>query len=154
MRALVQRVSRASVSVHGATVGSIGLGLLVLLGVGEGDTEEDTRYLVDKVVNLRLFPDSEGRLDRSALDEGLELLVVSQFTLYADTRKGRRPSFSRAAAPQQAQAMYERTVALFRETGLKTATGQFAEHMQVELVNDGPVTIWLDSADRLSPWRG
>lgn len=151
MRALVQRVSRASVSVQQAPVGSISRGLLVFLGVGQGDTEEDARYLVDKVVNLRIFPDDEGRLGRSALDIRGQLLVVSQFTLYADTRRGRRPSFTAAAAPSDAQALYERAVALFRETGLTVATGQFAATMQVELVNDGPVTIWMDSSERHTP---
>lgn len=148
MRALVQRVSRASVTVGQAQAGSIGRGLVVLLGVGQGDTEDDARYLVDKAVNLRIFPDDAGRFDRSVLEIRGELLVVSQFTLYADTRRGRRPGFSGAAAPADAQALYERAVALFRETGLTVATGQFAAMMQVELVNDGPVTIWLDSADR------
>jgi D-tyrosyl-tRNA(Tyr) deacylase len=151
VRALLQRVSRASVSVQQAQVGAIGRGLLVFLGVGRGDTEDDARYLVDKVVNLRVFPDDEGRFDRSALDIRGELLVVSQFTLYADTRRGRRPSFTDAAAPADAQALYERAVALFRETVLTVATGQFAAMMQVELVNDGPVTIWLDSAERHTP---
>ncbi len=151
MRALVQRVSRASVSVQQAQVGAIGRGLLVFLGVGQGDTDDDARYLVDKVVNLRVFPDDQGRFDRSVLDIRGDLLVVSQFTLYADTRRGRRPSFTGAAAPSDAQALYERAVALFRDTGLTVATGQFAAIMQVALVNDGPVTIWLDSSERHTP---
>jgi len=151
MRALVQRVSRATVSVQQAQVGAIGRGLLVFLGVGQGDTVDDARYLVDKVVNLRVFPDDQGRFDRSVLDIRGELLVVSQFTLYADTRRGRRPSFTDAAAPADAQALYERAVALFRDTGLTVATGQFAAIMQVALVNDGPVTIWLDSSERHTP---
>ncbi|MSQ14232.1 MAG: D-tyrosyl-tRNA(Tyr) deacylase [Dehalococcoidia bacterium] len=154
MRALVQRVSHASVSVQQAQVGAIGSGLLVFLGVGQGDTEDDASYLVDKVVNLRVFPNDQGRFDHSVLDIHGELLVVSQFTLYADTRRGRRPSFTDAAAPADAHALYERAVALFRQAGLTVATGQFAAIMQVDLVNDGPVTIWLDSAERHTPRHG
>jgi len=154
MRAVLQRVSRASVAVDETTIGAIGRGLLVFLGVGQSDTEDDARHLVDKVVNLRVFPDKDGRLDRSVLDIRGDLLVVSQFTLYADTRRGRRPSFSEAGAPADAQALYDRAVNVFRETGLTVATGRFAAMMQVELVNDGPVTIWLDSADHHTPRRG
>ena len=154
MRALIQRVNRASVSISGTTIANIGRGLLVLVAVGPNDTDEDARYIVDKTVNLRIFPDAQGRFDRSALDERLELLVVSQFTLYADTRRGRRPGFSDAASPDLARSMFDRTVALFRETTLAVGTGQFAADMQVELVNDGPVTIWIDSADRHAPRNG
>lgn len=151
MRALIQRVTNASVSIDGQTVGSIGPGLLVLLGVGDGDAEHDAQYLVNKVANLRIFADQENRFNRSALDTGAELLIVSQFTLYADTRKGRRPDFNQAAGPEEAQRLYEYAVELFRETGLKVETGQFQAYMQVSLHNDGPVTLMLDSADRNRP---
>lgn len=154
MRALVQRVSEASVLVEDQEVGRIGPGLLVFLGFTSGDEEADSQYLVDKVVNLRVFADEENRFNRSALDVGSELLLVSQFTLYADTRKGRRPDFNQAAGPQQAREAYEQTVALFRNTGLTVATGRFQEYMQVRIQNDGPVTILLDSADRNRPRRG
>lgn len=150
----MQRVSRVSVSIQDVSLGSIGRGLLVFLAVGQDDTEADARYLVDKVANLRIFPDEQGRFDRSVQEAGGALFVISQFTLYADTRKGRRPSFSPAAPPELAEPLYERAVALFRETGLPVTTGQFASHMQVELVNDGPVTIWLDSSERHAPRRG
>ena len=153
MRALIQRVATASVSVGGSEVGSIGPGLVALLGVSAEDTEADAQYLVDKTVNLRIFADAQNRFNLSALDFGAELLVVSQFTLYADTRKGRRPDFTRAAPPEQAQRLYEHTVALFREKGLIVATGVFQEYMQVSLQNDGPVTLMLDSADRHRPRR-
>ena len=148
MRALIQRVTNASVSIEGQTVGGIGPGLLVLLGVADGDTEDDAQYLVAKVANLRIFADQENRFNRSALDTGAELLIVSQFTLYADTRKGRRPAFNQAAAPEDAQRLYEYAVGLFRETRLKVETGHFQAYMQVSLQNDGPVTLLLDSADR------
>ena len=148
MRALIQRVTRAAVTVEGATVGQIGRGLVVLLGVSRDDDEEHARHIVDKTVNLRIFPDDDGRFDRSAMDEAAELLVVSQFTLYGDTRKGRRPSFVEAAPPEQAEALFEKTVRLFRETGLTVETGVFQTHMVVSLDNDGPVTISLDSAVR------
>ena len=154
MRALVQRVSQGSVSVEGILVGGIGPGLVVLLGVGRGDSEEDVRYIVDKVVNLRVLPDEAGRFERSALDVGAELLIISQFTLYADTRKGRRPSFTEAASPQEAEALFQRAVKLFQETGLRVEMGRFQEHMLVQISNDGPVTIWIDSADRHRPRRG
>ena len=153
MRALVQRVSNASVWVGGQEIGAIGAGLVVLLGVAEGDTEDDARYLVEKISNLRIFADQSNRFNLSALDTGGELLLVSQFTLYADTRKGRRPNFSRAAGPEDAERLYEKTVDLFRETSLKVETGRFQEYMQVRLENDGPVTIMLDSADRQRPRR-
>lgn len=153
MRAVVQRVSRASVSVGGETVASIGAGLLVLAAVGKDDADADADYLVDKIVNLRVFPDDAGRFDRSALDAGASLLVVSQFTLYGDTRKGRRPSFTDAAPPAEAQARFAGLVERFRAAGLPVQTGRFQEMMDVELVNDGPVTLILDSADRLRPRR-
>ena len=153
MRALVQRVSEASVSVAGETAGAIGAGLLVLLGFSAEDTDEDASYIVGKAVNLRIF-DDEGRFNRSALDVGAELLLVSQFTLYADTRRGRRPSFSSAAPPERAEAEFVRAVELFRQSGLRVETGVFQAHMMVSSTNDGPVTIMLDSADRARPRRG
>jgi D-tyrosyl-tRNA(Tyr) deacylase len=136
------------VEVEGQEVGRIGQGLVVLLGVAEEDTEDDARYLVEKISHLRIFAGEQNRFNRSALDVGAELLIVSQFTLYADTRKGRRPDFTQAAAPQKAQQLYQHVVDLFNSTGLKVATGRFQEYMQVHLQNDGPVTLMLDSADR------
>ena len=130
------------------------MGLAVLLGVGKEDEEADALYLVDKVLNLRIFSDEENRFNRSALDVGAEFLLISQFTLYADTRKGRRPSFTGAAPPEEAQRLYDFTVEQFRQTGLKVASGRFQEYMQVRLQNDGPVTILLDSADRQQSRRG
>ena len=154
MRALVQRVASASVEIDGEQTSSIGPGLVVLLGVAEGDEESDAKYLVEKTVNLRIFADDNNRFNRSALDTGAELLVVSQFTLYADTRKGRRPDFTSAAPPEQAERLYEHAVRLFEGAGLKVATGRFQAYMQVHLQNDGPVTLMLDSADRQRPRRG
>ena len=154
MRALVQRVTRASVTVGAEEVGSIGPGLVVLLGISREDGEEEARHIVGKVVNLRLLADLDGRFSSSALDLGAELLIVSQFTLYGDTRKGRRPSFTQAAPPDQALGLFDRAVAMFKETGLRVETGRFQEHMIVELHNDGPVTIMVDSADRERPRRG
>lgn len=148
MRAVLQRVTAASVEIAGEEVGSIERGLLVLLGVSADDEEADAAYLVPKIANLRIFADDDGRFSVSALDSGAELLVVSQFTLYADTRRGRRPDFTRAAPPDVAERLYEYAVSLFRDTGLKVATGRFQEYMQVRLQNDGPVTIILDSSDR------
>jgi D-tyrosyl-tRNA(Tyr) deacylase len=145
---LIQRVAQARVEVEGQEVGRIGQGLVVLLGVAEEDTEDDARYLVEKISHLRIFAGEQNRFNRSALDVGAELLIVSQFTLYADTRKGRRPDFTQAAAPQKAQQLYQHVVDLFNSTGLKVATGRFQEYMQVHLQNDGPVTLMLDSADR------
>lgn len=153
MRALVQRVSKAAVAVQGETLGSIGPGLVVFLGVGSGDSLDDARYLAEKVLNLRIFPDDEGRFNRSAVEAGAGLLLISQFTLYADTRKGRRPSFTGAAPPDEAESLFGQAVDLFRASELRVAEGRFAAHMAVELVNDGPVTIWLDSADRHRPRR-
>lgn len=151
MKALLQRVTRASVSVAGEMVGEIGPGLVAFIGVARGDGEEDARYLADKIVNLRIFPDADGKFSFSILDIRCELLVVSQFTLLAATRKGRRPSFDDAAAPGEAAQLFERFVTLLRESALKVATGRFQEHMLVEIHNDGPVTIMLDSRERLLP---
>jgi D-tyrosyl-tRNA(Tyr) deacylase len=145
MRAVLQRVSEARVTVENETVGATGRGLLVLLGVEEGDGEQDAAQLAKKTAELRLFEDREGKMNLSVEEIGGEILVVSQFTLAADSRKGRRPGFSRAAAPETANALYEHYVALLRERGLTVATGRFQAMMQVALVNDGPVTFLLDS---------
>ena len=134
--------------VNGHEVGRIGPGLVVLLGVSKEDEEADAQYLVEKLVNLRIFSDQQNRFNLSALDVGAEFLLVSQFTLYADTRKGRRPDFTKAALPQDAERLYQHTAALLQCQGLNVATGRFQEHMQVRLQNDGPVTILLDSTDR------
>lgn len=154
MRALVQRVSRASVAVQGEAVGEIGAGFVVLVGVSRDDVEADADYIVNKVAHLRVFADEQGKFNRSAMDVGAELLLISQFTLHADTRKGRRPSFVDAAPPTLAEPLFDRTVAKFRESGLHVATGIFQAHMMVSLTNDGPVTIMIDSADRERPRRG
>ena len=154
MRALIQRVTQASVAVSDREVGRIGSGLVVFLGVAAEDTESDAQYLVDKTVNLRIFADEQNRFNRSALDVGAEFLIISQFTLYAGTRRGRRPDFTQAAPPELAQRLYEHTVGLFQATGLTVATGVFQEYMQVSLQNDGPVTLMLDSADRQRSRRG
>jgi len=148
VKALLQRVTRASVSVAGEVVGRIGRGLVVFVGVASGDTEKDAQYLAQKTVSLRIFSDEEGRFNLSALDIKGELLVVSQFTLLADTRKGRRPSFVEAAPPVQAEEIFERFVEQARATGLRVKTGRFQQYMQVEIHNDGPVTILLDSKGR------
>jgi len=148
MKVLVQRVSQASVTVGGEVVGRIGLGLVGFVGVAQGDTEEDARYLVEKTVNLRIFPDEAGKFNRSLVDVGGGLLLVSQFTLISDTRKGRRPSFIEAAGPGEAEALLNRFVDLARATGIKVGTGRFQQHMLVEIHNDGPVTILLDSKAR------
>lgn len=145
MRAVLQRVTRASVRVEGETVGEIGRGLLVLLGVGRGDTEEDARYLVGKIAGLRVFDDAEGRMNLSVAEAGGGLLVVSQFTLYGDVRRGRRPSWSEAAEPERAEELYESFVAEARRVVARVETGAFRRQMDVELVNDGPVTILVDS---------
>jgi D-tyrosyl-tRNA(Tyr) deacylase len=146
MRAVIQRVTRASVRVEGSIVGEIGAGLLVLLGVATGDGEEDARFLADKVAALRIFEDAEGKMNRSVSDTQGGVLAVSQFTLLGDVRKGNRPSFMAAAPPAEASALYDRFCVLLREKGLEVATGVFRADMKVELVNDGPVTILLDSA--------
>ena len=153
MRALVQRVAKAYVTVADETAGAIGVGLAVLLGVAKDDDEADASYLVEKISNLRIFADGENRFNLSALDVRADILVVSQFTLYADTRKGRRPDFNQAAGPEEARRLYEHTAQLFRNAGLAVAIGRFQEHMQVTLQNDGPVTLMLDSADRQKPRR-
>jgi D-tyrosyl-tRNA(Tyr) deacylase len=145
MRAVVQRVAEASVRVDGATVGRIGAGLLVLLGVGQGDVEEDVAALADKVLHLRIFPDEAGHMNRSLLDTRGEVLVVSQFTLYGDARKGRRPSFIDAAPPEEANRLYGLFVARLRASGLNVEQGVFRAEMDVALVNRGPVTLLLDS---------
>ena len=146
MRAVVQRVSRARVSVNGEMTSAIGLGLLVLLGVGAADTSAEADYLVDKTIGLRIFEDAGGKMNLSVTDVGGALLVVSQFTLYGDARRGKRPSFDAAAPPEQARELYEYFVEKVRAAGLRCETGRFQETMQVELVNEGPVTILLDSA--------
>lgn len=146
MRAVVQRVSRASVDVGGARVGEIGAGLLVLVAVAPGDGEAEARWMVDKLVNLRIFEDEDGKMNRSVLDTGGGVLAVSQFTLYGDTRKGRRPSFVGAAAPELARPLYDRFCALLAEAGVsRVGRGAFGEHMAVELLNDGPVTLLVDT---------
>jgi D-tyrosyl-tRNA(Tyr) deacylase len=146
MRAVIQRVAEAAVSVDGVAVGRIGAGLLVLLGVGHGDAEADADYLAEKVLHLRIFPDGEGQMNLSVLDARGELLAVSQFTLYADTRRGRRPGYSAAAPPEEANRLYRYFVDRLRESGLRVEEGVFRAMMDVSLVNRGPVTILLDSA--------
>lgn len=146
MRAVVQRVKRASVTVNGEVVGRIEKGLLVLLGVGRDDTEADADYLAAKIAGLRVFEDGEGKMNLAAADVGGAVLAVSQFTLYGDVRRGKRPSFDDAAPPDLARKLYESFVQRIRDAGLRCETGRFQEMMDVELVNDGPVTILLDSA--------
>ena len=146
MRAVVQRVSRARVSVDGEVVGRIGRGLCVLLGVGEGDTERDADYLANKVAGLRIFPDEAGLMNRSVLEIGGAVLAISQFTLYGDCRKGKRPSFVKAMKPPRAEELFEYFVERVRAQGLEVATGRFGAMMDVELVNQGPVTLLLDSS--------
>lgn len=145
MRACVQRVSRGKVEVDRQVVGEIGMGLVVLLGVGQGDSDADAKYLAEKICQLRIFPDDEGKMNRSLIDVEGELLAISQFTLYGDSRKGRRPSFITAADPETGNQLYEKFVQQVRGLQITVATGQFQADMQVELVNDGPVTILLDS---------
>jgi len=145
MRAVVQRVKESRVEVKGETVGAIGPGLLILLGVGEEDSEKDCAYLAEKMAHLRIFSDEEGLMNLSLMDTGGAALVVSQFTLWGDCRKGRRPSFAKAAGPEKANVLYEHFISLLRKKGLRVATGRFQEMMDVFLVNDGPVTLMLDS---------
>lgn len=145
MRAVLQRVSRAKVSVGGENVGAINRGILILLGVSRDDTERDAIYLLEKSINLRIFEDADEKMNLSLLDVKGELLVVSQFTLYADVRKGRRPSFIEAAAPEKANELYEFFVAEARKQVATVETGRFQAMMDVELSNDGPVTFWIDS---------
>ncbi|NLZ44267.1 MAG: D-tyrosyl-tRNA(Tyr) deacylase [Clostridia bacterium] len=147
MRVLIQRVSEARVVVDGKETGKIGQGILVLVGAGKGDTEADARRLAEKTVNLRIFEDAAGKMNLSLLEVGGEALVVSQFTLYADCRKGRRPGFTDAAPPEEGERLYLEYAKAIEEYGVRVATGVFGAHMHVHLVNDGPVTIWLDSQD-------
>jgi D-tyrosyl-tRNA(Tyr) deacylase len=149
VKALLQRVTSASVSIAGEMVGRINRGLVVFIGIAAKDTEKDVQYLAQKTTQLRIFADEQGRFNLSALDINGELLVVSQFTLLADTRKGRRPSFISAAPPDLAEVLVEKFIAAVRNTGLKVETGRFQQYMQVEIVNDGPVTILLDSEDKV-----
>jgi len=146
MRAVVQRVKESKVEVGGKSVGAIGPGLLIFLGVGEDDSEKDCDYLSNKIVHLRIFPDREDLMNLSLIDTGGSALVVSQFTLWGDCRKGRRPSFVRAARPEKAEELYERFIGLLKEKGIDVATGQFQAMMDVSLINDGPVTLMLDSS--------
>src|SRR5579862_246633 len=145
MRVVLQRVTGAHVEVGGETVGSIGAGLVILAGITHADTREDADYLASKIIQLRIFPDEAGRMNRSLLDSGGALLVVSQFTLYGDCRKGRRPGFDRAAAPEQARGLYEYLVQRFVSSNIEVATGVFQADMKIHLINDGPVTFVLDS---------
>ncbi len=145
MRCVVQRVSSASVTVNGETVGAIGQGLMVLIGVSDEDTEADLKYMAEKVPNLRIFDDENGVMNRSVLDIGGSILAVSQFTLYGDARGGRRPSYIHAAKPEEASALYEKLIAAWRAKGIQVETGRFRTEMAVSLVNDGPVTILMDS---------
>jgi D-tyrosyl-tRNA(Tyr) deacylase len=154
MRAVIQRVSQASVAVKAQIIGQIDLGVVVLLGVGQGDGTAEAALLAEKIATMRIFPDQAGRFNLSLLDVGGRALVVSQFTLYADTRRGRRPSFSQAAAPELAEPLVEAFVAALRHLQVAVATGAFGASMQVTLVNDGPVTIILDSATFREPRRG
>jgi D-aminoacyl-tRNA deacylase len=148
MRACIQRVTESQVTVADAVVGRIEKGLVVLLGVASGDAEEEVAWLADKIVGLRVFEDEEGKMNRSLGEVGGAMLVVSQFTLYGDCRRGRRPSFTEAAPPELAERLYEAFVARVRAAGIEVATGRFREHMFVSLVNDGPLTLWIDTAER------
>ncbi|AGA58608.1 MAG: D-tyrosyl-tRNA(Tyr) deacylase [Thermobacillus sp.] len=149
MRIVVQRVSSASVAVGGETVGEIGRGLLLLVGVTHDDTEADAKWMADKIAGLRIFEDDAGKMNLSVLDTGGSILSVSQFTLYGDCRKGKRPNFMEAARPEQAEPLYEMLNAYLREQGLAVETGRFGAMMEVRLVNDGPVTLILDTRDRV-----
>lgn len=147
MRALIQRVSRASVTIDGSVRGEIGRGFLVLLGITDGDSADDARYLADKIVKCRVFTDENDKMNLALADVGGGILIVSQFTLYGDCKKGNRPSFTGAARPETAVPLYEAFIARCRESGLPVATGEFGADMQVGLVNDGPVTLWMDTAE-------
>jgi len=149
MKVVIQRVTEASVKVDGQVIGKIGKGLVVLVGIAQGDTTDDVNYLVEKTVNLRIFSDAEGNFNLSALDIRGELLLVSQFTLLASTRKGRRPGFTDAALPEQAESLFNQFVLQAQASGLKVETGRFQAYMDVEIHNDGPVTIIIDSRERL-----
>lgn len=153
MKALIQRVDKASVSVDDSIVGKINRGLLVLVGVSIDDTDKDIEYLVDKVLNMRIFPDEDSKFNLSVKDINGEIMVISQFTLLADTRKGRRPSFTEAAPPDKAEAMFNDFVRLISGFGLNVQTGKFQQHMIVDITNNGPVTIMVDSRDKISPAR-
>ncbi len=144
MRAVIQRVSQGRVRVEGRTIAEIGNGVVILLGIAPHDGEEQARYLVEKIAHLRIFEDEQGKINRSLLEIGGSAIVVSQFTLYADTRKGRRPSFTDAAPPEIARPLVDRFAELLIAQGVPTQTGEFGAHMQVEITNDGPVTIWLE----------
>ena len=144
MRALLQRVSKASVTVEGQTISKIGKGLLILLGIGHGDSDEQVKFMAEKIANLRVFEDDQGKTNLSILDVKGEAIVVSQFTLYADTRKGRRPSFIDAALPNVAEPLVNQFIDRLRRHGVPTQVGKFGTHMEVEIHNDGPVTIWLE----------
>ncbi len=144
MRLVLQRVRSGRVLVAGRAIAEIGRGLVILLGIGPGDGEKQVRILSEKIANLRIFEDEQGKMNRSLLDMGGQAIVVSQFTLYADTRKGRRPSFTDAALPEVARPVVERFAGMLRELGVPTQTGEFGAHMLVEIANDGPVTIWLE----------
>jgi D-aminoacyl-tRNA deacylase len=148
MRACIQRVSEASVTIDGQVVGRIGTGLVVLLGVAHTDTEAEVDWLAEKIVGLRIFDDDAGKMNRSLTEVGGAALVVSQFTLYGDARRGRRPSFTDAAPPELAEQLYDAFVRHVGASGIEVATGRFREHMHVSLVNDGPVTLWIDTADK------
>lgn len=148
MRALIQKVSRAEVSVSGQTIGAIGTGLLVFLGVADDDTEEDLSYLLRKIIHLRIFEDENDKMNLSLQDVGGSILAVSQFTLFASTKKGNRPSFTQAGEPEFSRRMYEKFIEGCRKAGVPTECGRFGAHMEVALVNDGPVTIWIDSKNR------
>lgn len=154
MRAVVQRVSRARVTVDDEETGSIEAGLLVYVGVGPDDTDDQVEWLATKLATIRIFPDEQGRFDRSLEDTGGAILVVSQFTLYRDTRRGRRPAFTAAAPPEVAEPLIEQLTQSLRARGIHVATGRFGAHMLVDALNDGPVTILLDTADRDRPRRG
>jgi D-aminoacyl-tRNA deacylase len=150
LKALIQRVTGASVAVENKVIGEIKTGLVVLLGVAEGDEEKDADYLVEKIVNMRIFSDEDGKFNLSALDINAGLLVISQFTLLADTRKGRRPSFTTAAQPDKADSLYNYFINQVGKSGLQTEVGSFGAHMLVKIFNDGPVTIMIDSRDKFS----
>jgi D-tyrosyl-tRNA(Tyr) deacylase len=151
VKALLQRASKTSVTVDGEVVGRIGNGLVILLGVATGDTERDAKYLAEKILGLRIFDDNEGKFNFSVSDIKGELLAVSQFTLIADTKKGRRPSFTEAAPPDEASALFEKFVTYLRESNFKVETGRFQAHMLVDIQNSGPVTIILDSREKFPP---
>jgi len=151
LRTLSQRVSQASVSVEGQVIAAINQGFVVFVGVGRGDSDIDARYLAEKIANLRVFADESGKFNLSILDIGGEVLVVSQFTLFASTRKGRRPSFTDAAPPEEAEPLMDTFVQFLRTAGLRVDTGRFQQYMLVEIHNDGPVTIFIDSEERLKP---